>query len=360
MLFQLMLCLLETKPEPTPARYSWCVIVNLCLIGFGNVGQNLAQHVLEQSEAMQAQFGLELRITGVATRRMGFVTDAEGLNLKALLDGRFAPEEPFRSGRVGDWLERARANMLIELSSLEPHAGQPATQHLEQALRRGIHGITANKGPLVHAFHPLEMLARENGVKFRFEAATCDCLPVYSLFREALPLARPTGFRGLVNNTTSVILETIERGGDFESGVREAQARGVAETDPGHDVDGFDCAVKIVGIANVLMNAQLKLEDVERVGIRDLDPLEVKLAYLHGTPIRMVSTLERDGETLRASVKPVRLERNDPLNGLDAMSLALHFEMNMLPGLTIVGYGLDARSTAYGVLTDVINVARGR
>ena len=341
------------------------MIVNLCLIGFGNVGRNLAQHVLEQSEAMQAQFGLELRITGVASRRMGFVTDADGLNLKALLDGRFAPEEPFRSGRVGDWLERARANMLVELSSLEPRAGQPATQHLEQALRRGIHGITANKGPLVHAFQALETLARENGVKFRFEAATCDCVPVYSLFRETLPLARPTRFHGLVNNTTSVILETIERGGDFESGVREAQARGVAETDPSHDVDGFDCAVKIVGIANVLMNARLRLEDVERVGIRDLDPLEVKLAYLHGTPIRMVSSLERiqiegGGETLRASVKPVRLERDDPLNGLDAMSLALHFETNMLPGLTIVGHGLDARSTAYGVLCDVLNVARGR
>ena len=224
----------------------------------------------------------------------------------------------------------------------------------------GAHVITANKGPLVHAYRELYTLAASRNLKFRFESATADCVPVYSLFRDALPLAKPRRFRGLVNGTTSVILEVIERGGSFEEGVKLAQERGVAETDPSLDVNGSDAAVKVVAIANVLMGANLSLKDFEVVGIGDLEPAAIREAFEAGTPIRLVSSLEHDGDTFTASVKPTRLEKGDPLNGLDAMSLALSFETNMVHGITVVGHGLDAHSTAYGVLCDFINVARGR
>jgi homoserine dehydrogenase len=336
------------------------VEARVCIVGFGHVGRHLARLLLEQEQALRAQFDLAVRVTGVASRRMGFQTDPGGLDLAALLADRWELRHGFSSDRVASWLEEARATALIELSSLDPHTGEPATTHLRAALRTGCHGITANKGPLVHAYDDLAGLARASGVAFRFEAATCDCVPVYSLFREALPLARLTGFRGLVNNTTSVILETIERGGTFAQGVVEAQSRGVAESDPSHDVDGFDSTVKLLAIARVLMGVPLRLEDVERVGIRELDPDVVVRAARGGTPMRLVASLARDGGVVRARVAPTALAAHDPFARLDAMALALHFETDILPGLTLVGHGLDARSTAYGVLCDLVNVARGR
>jgi homoserine dehydrogenase len=329
------------------------------MIGFGNVGRALAEHLLERESAMLEQFGIEYRLTGVASRRLGFLSDPDGLDLKSLLEGRIPDGEPFDTNRVKSWLETCNANVLFELSSLNPFTGQPATDFLRAALELGAHAITANKGPLVHAYRELQALATSRNLKFRFESATADCVPVYSLFRDALPLARPHSFRGIVNGTTSVILEVLERGGSFEDGVKLAQDRGVAETDPSLDVNGFDAAVKVVAIANVLMGANLKLEEFEVEGIGKLEPTEVRAAFEAGTPIRLVSSLERVGDTLKASVRPVRLEKGDPLNGLDAMSLALHFQTNMVPGVTVIGHGLDAKSTAYGVLCDFINVARG-
>ena len=329
------------------------------MIGFGNVGRGLAQHLLEQRGAMLEQYGIAFQLTGVASRRMGFVSDPDGLNLEALLEGRVQGGEPFDAARVRPWLEACGANVLFELSSLNPETGQPATDFLRAALQVGAHAITANKGPLVHAYTELKTLADSKNLKFRFESATADCVPVYSLFRDALPLARPHRFRGLVNGTTSVILEVLERGGSFQEGIRLAQDRGVAETDPSLDVNGSDAAVKVVAIANVLMGANLTMRDFEIEGIGNLEPSAVRAAHQAGTPIRLVSSIERDGDGFKASVKPTRLEKSDPLNGLDAMSLALHFETNMVPGVTIVGHGLDAHSTAYGVLCDFINVARG-
>ena len=329
----------------------------LALIGFGSVGRALVQLLVER-ESDLADMGIHYCLVGLATRRLGCITDAEGLDGRALLDGDLPTQRAeFDSTNAGSWLEECRADVLFELSSLEPFTGEPATSHVAAALSRGIHVVTANKGPLVHAYGRLTSLADAHGVKLRFDAATVDSVPVYSTFRETLPLSRVVGFRGILNATTSVILDAMACGMSVDEGVRRAQALGITETDPGFDIDGFDVAVKLVALANVLMNAELTLDDVTRVGIRDvnLDGLQP------GERVRLVAEIATVDGRVRAAVRPERLLAADPLN-LDATSLALHFDFapGLLPALTLVGHRLDPPSTAYGALCDFISIARGR
>ncbi len=343
---------MTTRPEPT--------VRNLAVIGLGNVGTALVALLQERGAQVREEYAVDLRLTGVMSRRIGMVADPMGLDLADVAAGRLPAGEPYDAAGVGTWLERSAADVLVELSAVDLATGRPATDFLRAALERGIHGVTANKGPVVHAYRELDALADEHGVRFRFESATADCLPVYSLYRESLPLEQPHRVRGLVNGTTSVIIEAIEAGGTFADGVAEAQRRGIAEADPSLDVDGYDSAVKVVAIANVLMDADLRLADVDVVGIRDLDPDDVRDAAAAGTPIRLVAVVERVDGTVRGRVAPGRLARDDPFAGLGAMALGLHFEGDLMPGLTVVGHDLTPRQTAYGVLADVISVLRGR
>ncbi|KAI9011605.1 homoserine dehydrogenase [Hyaloraphidium curvatum] len=333
---------------------------NLAVVGLGNVGKALIELLLERSIQIRVEYGLDLRVTGLMSRRIGMVADPSGLDLGAIAAGNIPRGSAYDASAVGSWLERAAAHVLIELSTVDLASGQPAKSFLEAALRRGIHGVTANKGPVVHAYRSLTALADASGARFRFESATADCLPVYNLYRESLPLERPKKVRGLVNSTTSVILEAIEAGSSFEDGIKIAQDRGVAEADPSLDIDGFDAAVKVVAIANVLMDADLRVSDVEVTGIRGIDVNAVREAAQAGTPMRIVATVERIGDSVKGRVGPVKLVEGDPFRGLDAMALGLHFEGDLMPGLTVVGHGLEPRQTAYGVLVDVLGVLRGR
>ena len=156
-------------------------------------------------------------------------------------------------------------------------------------------------------------------MRFRFESATADCLPIYSLYRESLPLEHPHRVRGLMNGTTTVILETIEAGGTFDDGVRAAQDAGIAEADPSLDVDGFDAAVKVVAIANVLMDGDLRVTDIDITGIRELDFAEVRAAKHAGTPIRLVATVEKVDGVVRGSRRAdaARAGRPVPVDGRD-------------------------------------------
>jgi homoserine dehydrogenase len=348
---------MTTRYDPGPTRP---VVRNLAVIGLGNVGTALVALLRERGEQVRVEYGVDLRVTGVMSRRIGMVADPAGLDLDDVATGRLPAGQPYDPAGVGAWLESCAADVLVELSPVDVATGEPAAGFLRAALVRGIHGVTANKGPVVHAYRELDALAREHGVRFRFESATADCLPVYSLYRESLPLERPHRVRGLVNGTTSVILEAIEAGGTFADGVAEAQRRGIAEADPSLDVDGYDSAVKVVAIANVLMDADLRLADVEVTGIRDVDPYEVRAAAAAGSPIRLVAVVERDDGTVRGRVAPTRLARDDPFAGLGAMALGLHFEGDLMPALTVVGHDLAPRQTAYGVLVDIISALRGR
>ncbi|MCA1816697.1 MAG: homoserine dehydrogenase [Acidobacteria bacterium] len=332
---------------------------NLCLLGFGNVGRALARLLAAKAEEMRAEFGVAWRITGVASRRLGWGVAREGFDVGRLLAGEVASEASPAPREVREWIEAARGEVVFETTSLEPRTGQPAIDYARAALESNAHVVTANKGTVAHAYAELSGLARERGRRFMFEATVADCLPVFSLFRECLPAARLSGFRALLNSTTTVILEEIERGRTFDEGVERAQLMGIAETDPTYDVDGWDATVKVCALANVLMGETLGAEEIERVGIRALDAMHVRAAREEGKPFRLLSRAWRDaGGRLRASVRPEQLEPGDQFATLGGSSLAVTFELDVLPGLTVVASAPNLKSTAYGLLADFLNVAR--
>lgn len=331
---------------------------NLCLLGFGNVGRALVELLLVKRAEMREGYGIEWRITGVATRRMGWLVWPEGVDEGGLLTGEISLGLP-KPTNVGDWLAASRADVLFEMSSLNPHSGEPAISHVRAALEMRAHVVTANKGTLVYAYGELSRLAKKQGRRFLFEATAAHCLPIFSLFRENLPAVGLLGFSGILNSTTSIILEEMERGRTFSEAVRQAQELGITETDPSYDIDGVDAAVKVCAIANVLMGTQLRLEEVLREGIRGLDAAVVQRARLEGRPFKLVAKAHRatNGRVV-GSVRPEQVPLSHPFATISGSSLIAHFELDVLPGLSLIAHRPDLQSTAYGLLADFINAVR--
>jgi homoserine dehydrogenase len=151
-----------------------------------------------------------------------------------------------------------------------------------------MHAITANKGPVVHAYHELCELARTRDRKFHFESTVMDGAPIFSLFRTALPAARLESLRGILNSTTNLILGRMESGEAFDEAVKYAQKVGLAETDPSGDVDGWDAAIKVAALVTVLMGIPLKPQQVERTGIQDITPAMIAAAKAEGKRWKLV------------------------------------------------------------------------
>jgi homoserine dehydrogenase len=328
----------------------------LCFIGFGNVGRALVRLLVAKSAELRENYGIEWEIAGVATRRLGWRATNGAIDVAALLAGT---DETETHDGIHEWLARARPDVVFETTSLSPETGQPAIDYMRASLQAGAHLITANKAPIVYAFQELNEIAMAQGKRFLFESTVLDSAPVFSLFRETLPAAKIRGVSGVFNSTTNIILETMEAGRSFAEGVKTAQELGVAETDPSHDVDGLDSVMKICAIANVILGRRLTPRDVRCEGIRGLDPVTLQTARAEGKPYKLLTraTVNTDG-SVSASVRPEQIATNEPLGNVRGTSLAIHFELDTIPGLTIVSHRPNLQSTAYGLLADFINALK--
>jgi homoserine dehydrogenase len=330
---------------------------NLGIVGLGNVGSALVRLLQRKQQELADRYGIGWHITGVASRRLGWLVNHEGIEPEKLLAGDFAGTRPV--GHVASWVHAAKPDVVFEASSLNAENGEPAVTHIRTALEYNAHAVSANKGPVVHAYRELTELAKKKCRRFYFESAMMDGAPVFSLFRSALPAIEVRGFRGVINSTTTVILEAMQEGKSFDEAVAEAQRLGVAETDPSADVDGVDAAVKVVQVAIVLMGGNLKLADVRREGIRAISTEQLREAQKNGEAWRLVSRARRQADgSIVASVAPERLKIDDPLAQVHGTSLLIAFETDIFKELIISERDPGPEATAYGMLSDFVNAVR--
>jgi len=286
---------------------------------------------------------------------MGWVADAGGLEVGALLAGS-GEDQKRRTGVSAphEWLRAARADVLFEATSLRVADGQPAIDHIRAALEYGAHAITANKGPVVHAYRELSALAAARGKKFFFESTVMDGVPIFSLFRDSLPAVELRSFHGILNSTTNVILGGMEEGLSFAESLKKAQQMGVAETDPSHDIEGWDAAVKVAALVTVLMGVPIRLEEIEREGIGKLSGEAVRAARAGGKPYKLVCRAQREGTRVRATVRPEQVPLSDPMAWVAGTSSIICFETDIFPGLAITENHPGLEATAYGMLADFV------
>ncbi len=309
------------------------------------------------------RYGIAFRITGVASRRLGWIAAAQGLDLKGQGASRaegvvnFEAASAAVGGDVRTWLAAAQADVLFEATSLNVESGQPAIDYIRAALEHGAHAITANKGPIVHAYRELRDLGAARGKQFLYETTVMDGVPVFSLF-DQLPAIHLQGFHGILNSTTNVILGEMEQGLSLDEAVKKAQALGIAETDPGHDIDGWDAAVKTAALITVLMDVPIRLDQIEREGIRDLTANAVRNARRDGWPFKLVCRARRTASGVEASVRPEKVRTGEPMARISGTSSYIYFETDIFSGLAITEENPGLYATAYGMLADFVTVAR--
>ena len=318
--------------------------MKLALIGYGNVGRAFARLI----ERKRASF--PFRIVGIHTARHGTAFDPHGLGP----DPVFGPP----AASAGEFLDRAGAEVMIEVTPLNPASGEPAISHIRAAFARSIHVITANKGPIAHAYRQLREEAVRAGVQFCFEATVMDGAPVFSLVNFALPGIEVTGFTGVLNSTTNIVIEAMSQGCSMEEGIQRAQQMGIAEADPSFDIDGWDSAAKTAALANVLLDARTRPSEVDTRGIGRLTPARVRELASRGKTVRLVSRARRTARGIRLRVRGEVLDQTGLLASARGASNLLLLHTDLMGTLGTISVDPGVEQTAYGLFSDLVNLAR--
>ncbi len=318
--------------------------MRLALIGYGHVGQAFARLLAQQRAAYP------FRITAIHTARHGTAYSEKGLPL--------SPEFGPAAASIDEFLDRARPEVAIEITTLNPSTGEPAISHIQSAFRRGIHVVTANKGPIAHRYADLLAESRRSQVCFRFESTVMDGSPVFNMVRNNLPAVRVAGFTGVLNSTSKVVVAAMREGLTIEEGIRRAQQMGIAEADAAFDIDGWDSAAKTAALANVLLDARVTPLDVDRRGIGRLTPERVQELVRQKKTVALVSRGKRTGDAIRLRVRAEVLPETDILATAQGTSNLLLLHTDLMGTLGTVSISPGVEQTAYGLFSDLVDIAR--
>lgn len=335
----------------------------LILIGFGSVHQALARLLIEKHEVLAQKYGQDFTIVGVADSS-GATLNAAGLDVPALLFHKEAGQgvSGFAGGRS---LPDARAlvrsadyDALLEASSVNLLDGEPALGCVRVALARGKHVVLANKAPLVLDYDGLQSLARGHDAGLAFSATVCGGLPVINVARRDLVAAEMHQIEGIFNSTSNYILTHMAAGATFDAALLEAQRRGIAETDPKLDIEGWDTANKLVIIANAVLGIPAHLTDVAVTGIQHLSASEVQAARAEGMMVRLIATAQRANTGWQLAVKPQRAPLNSFLGGVDGWEMGIVFHTDIFEDIYMKIDERGPGATAAAMLRDVVNILR--
>ena len=318
--------------------------LRIALLGCGTVGGGVIQLLRANAEYLAQSAGARLEVARVLVRdvskervpeldRALLTTDADAV------------------------LSDATVDLFVEVMG----GVDPAKGYVERAIdsKRGV--VTANK--MLLAVHGPALVDRAiaAGVDLAFEGSVGGGIPVIRVLREALASDWVESLRGIVNGTCNFMLTRMQKDGlTFEDALREAQQKGYAEADPGLDIDGHDAAHKLVVLAMLAFGARVESERVFTQGIRDIEPIDHRLADRFGFAIKHLAIGRDHGASVELRVHPALVRRDTPLANVGGVLNAIALEGRALGPCLLSGRGAGDLPTAVSVVADVLDVARAR
>lgn len=333
--------------------------VYLVVCGFGAVGRSFISLLAKKSSELKVRYNLQFKIRAILRSQLALLPPVANIS--------FFPDRVLltRSEDSGAWSPKPATEYLlnlkpagawVEVTPSNLQTGEPGLSHLKQALSCGWHVITANKGPLLVSFEELKNLARQNKVQLKFSAATAAALPALDVGLASLAGARVLKIEGILNGTTNYILTRMTDGIPYGQALAEAQAKGIAERDPRYDVEGWDTAVKLALLSIPVLGVKIALNEFSLTGISQVTGEEINKAKKAGKKIKLLGRVWREGECIRAQVKPEKLDPSHPLYFVDGPNKGISFFTDTMGIITLSGGQSDPKAAAAALLKDIINI----
>ena len=331
--------------------------MRIILCGFGVVAQSLAKLLESRTSDLYSKYGMKPRIVGVFDSK-GSAYDNSGLDLKKLISvkkefgsvRRYNKSEKIISGL--EMIENLDADVLIETTASNYKDAEPGMSNIINAMKKGLHVISVNKGPLALAFPSLMELAKYNQVLLRFSGTVGGGTPILDYAKNSLRGEKIISFQGILNGTTNYILTNMRNGLSFDDALKDAKNKGYVEADESLDLDGLDAGAKLVILANWIMGLKVTMKDIERIGIRKLTSLDIDEASKKSCSIKLIASCND-----KLVVNPIEIKNDDPLC-VDGTLNAISFTSEHSGTQTIIGKGAGGTETASSILRDLLDIRK--
>jgi len=304
------------------------------LLGLGTVGLGVYRELTANPDLFE--------ITGVAMRNVS-------KNRECFVSPHLLHSDPWE-------VVRTAPDVVIEAIGGQ----RPAGELIAAALANRAHVVTANKAVIAHHGPALSRRAAENGRHLLFSAAVGGAVPMLESVARLARTGPVTQLEGVINGTSTFILDQVAQGQNLADAVTMAQQKGFAEQNPTFDLDGTDAAQKLVLLARAAFGADLDFAQISRSGIANVDPKRVREIAGSQQVLRLVASVKAGRNRLFARVGAEPLEATHPLARARCEQNCLLIHRANGEAVLLHGKGAGRWPTTESMMADLFAVTRQR
>lgn len=327
------------------------------IIGYGNVGKAFVKLLKIKNKYLET---LDINpILNYVLDSKGGIYNPKGIDLDELIASENLKSSELYDKRINfDFLMSNKdIDVLIEMTPTNLKDISLAQKHIEVALLNDINVVTANKGPILSNYKNLKAVADERNLKLGIGCTVGGALPTLNAGLHDLAGSEINSIEAVLNGTSNFILDQIENKEiPFEAALKEAQRIGIAETDPTNDISGYDTATKLLILSNILMDLDLKLEDINIKGMENLDAKDVIAAKNNNMRYKLMGSCIKNGDKIEAEVGLKLVNSDDALCSINGKNKGAKYKTDTLGELVIIGGESGPIPAAASILRDIINM----
>lgn len=311
------------------------------IAGLGNVGADVFRLLREHAALLADRAERQIIVTAVSARDRYKDRGIDIANVKWHDDPVLLADDP-------------DVDVVVELMG---GATGAAFDLIQKALSNGKKIVTANKALL--ALRGAEVM--QMGGTVAFEAAVAGGIPIIKGLKEGLAANRIRAVYGILNGTCNFILsEMTATGRNFGDVLKEAQAKGYAEADPAFDIDGIDAGHKLSILSGIAFGCLPDFKSVVVKGIRGVSALDIAFAQELGYSVKLLGIARWTDKGVEQSVEPCLVPKVSPIAAVSGALNAVYVDGDYVGKVLFMGAGAGGRPTASAVVSDIVDMARGR
>ncbi|MGO4811665.1 homoserine dehydrogenase [Cupriavidus sp. 2MCAB6] len=316
--------------------------IKVGLLGIGTVGSGTFNVLQRNQEEIRRRAGRGIEIAMVADLNTERARELTGGQVEVVAD-------------ANEVVTRPEIDIVIELIG-----GYGIARELVlKAIANGKHVVTANKALLAVHGNEIFEAARKKGVIVAFEAAVAGGIPIIKALREGLTANRIEWIAGIINGTTNFILsEMRDKGLDFDTVLKQAQALGYAEADPTFDIEGIDAAHKITLMSSIAFGMPVQFDKAYVEGITKLSAVDIRYAEELGYRIKLLGLTRRRENGIELRVHPTLVPAKRLIANVEGAMNAVLVQGDAVGATLYYGKGAGAEPTASAVIADLVDVTR--
>ena len=314
-------------------------MIQIAVMGYGTVGSGVVEVLNTNQDSINRRAGDEIHI-------------------KYVLDLREFPGDPIESKLVHDFetiVNDPEIRIVVEVMG----GVEPAYTFTKRCLEAGKSVCTSNKELVARHGAELLEIAKERELNYLFEASVGGGIPIIRPLNSSLTADEIIEITSILNGTTNYILSQMTHEGiDFDTALKEAQAKGYAERNPEADVEGYDACRKIAILTSLASGCQVDYEDIYTEGITKVSAEDIKYARKMGRAIKLLATSKKENGRFFAMVAPFLINELHPLYSVNDVFNAIFAKGNVLGDVMFYGSGAGKLPTASAVVADVVDAAK--